>query len=97
MVKRFSTMRGTRRGSQLHEEEEREEGDRDEQEEKKGDSRGEREIYAVVCSQSVLCSSDTHRDSQNWTGKKRGREEIEVIRGEKGEPKVGESNQHIRE
>ena len=30
---------------------EREEGDRDEQEEKKGNSRGERQIYTVVCSQ----------------------------------------------
>ena len=37
MVKRFSTARDTQRGSQLHEEEEREEGDRDEQEEKRGD------------------------------------------------------------
>ena len=43
---------------ELHEEEEREEGDRDEQEEKKGDSRGERQIYAVVCSLSVLCSPE---------------------------------------
>ncbi|CAI9177406.1 unnamed protein product, partial [Rangifer tarandus platyrhynchus] len=61
----------------LHEEEEREEGDRGEQEEKKGDSRGERQIYAVLCSQSVLRSPDTHRDSQNWIGKRRVREEIE--------------------
>ena len=52
---------------------------RDEQEEKKGDSRGERQIYAVICSQSVLCSPDTHKDSQNWIGKRRGKEEIEVF------------------
>ena len=32
------------RFTELHEKEEREEGDRDEQEEKKGDSRGERQI-----------------------------------------------------
>ena len=32
------------RFTELHEEEEREEGDRDEQEEKKGDLRGERQI-----------------------------------------------------
>ena len=32
------------RFTELHEEEEMEEGDRDEQEEKKGDSRGERQI-----------------------------------------------------
>ena len=43
-------MRDNQRGSQLHEEEEREEGDRDQQEEKRGDSRGERQIYTVVCS-----------------------------------------------
>ena len=49
--------------TELHEEEERKEGDRDEQEEKKGDSRGERQIYAVLCSLSVLHSPGTHRDS----------------------------------
>ena len=46
-MKRFSTVRDTQRGSQsyteLHEEE-REEGDRIEQEEKKGDSREDRSI-----------------------------------------------------
>ena len=42
-----------------------------------GDSRGETQIYAVVCSQSVLCSPDTHKDSQNWIGKRMGKEEIE--------------------
>ena len=63
----------------LHEEYEREEGDRGEQEESRGDSRGERLIYAVICSQSVLCSRDTHKDSQNWIGKRRGKEEIEVF------------------
>ena len=41
MVKRFSTMRDNQRDSQSYMKE-REEGDRDEQEEKKGDSRGER-------------------------------------------------------
>ena len=65
--------------TELHEKEEREEGDRDEQEEEKGDSRGERQIYAVLCFLSVLRSPDTHKDSQNCFGKRRGREEIEVI------------------
>ena len=78
MVKRFSPVRDTQRGSQSYMKE-REEGDRDEQEEKKGDSRGDRQIYAVVCSQSVLHSPDTHRDSQNWIRKRREREEIEVF------------------
>ena len=53
------------RFTELHEEEEREEGDKDEEEEKKGDSRGERQIYTAVCSKSVLCRPDTHKDSQN--------------------------------
>ena len=64
-MKRFSPVGHPERFTELHEKEEREEGDRDEQEEKKGDSRGERQIYAVLFSQSVLHSPDSHRDSQN--------------------------------
>ena len=79
MVKRFSPVRDTQRFTELHEKEEREEGDRDEQEEKKWDSRGERQIYTVICSQRVLHSPDTHKDSQNWIGKRRVKEEIEVF------------------
>ena len=67
------------RFTELHEEKEWEEGDRGEQEERKGDSRGERQIYTVICSQSVLRSPDTHKDSLNWIGKRRGKEEIEVF------------------
>ena len=55
----------------------------------KRNSRGERQIYAVVCFQSVLHSPDTHRDSQNWIGKRRGEEEIEVIWGRKRRVKSG--------
>ena len=58
MVKGFSTVRGTQRGSELYEEEEREEGDRCEQEEKKGDSRQERQIQVVLCSLNVLRSPE---------------------------------------
>ena len=80
MAKRFSPIRDTQRGSQSHMKKRRsEEGDRDEQEEKKGDSRGERQIYTAVCSQSVLRSPVTYKDSQNWIGKRRGKEEIEVF------------------
>ena len=39
MVKRFSTVRDTQRGSQVHGEEKREEGDRGDQEEKWGDQK----------------------------------------------------------
>ena len=95
-MKRFSTVRDIQRGSQSYMKKRR--GRKEiEQEEKKGDLRGEREIYAVLCSLSVLRSPDTHRDSQNWTEKRRGREEIEVIWGEKRESKAGESNHHTPE
>ena len=40
MVKRFSTVRDTQRDSQLRGEEKREEGDRGDQEEKRGDQKG---------------------------------------------------------
>ena len=79
MVKRLPHEGHPERFTELYEEEEREEGDRDEQEEKKGDSRGDRQIYTVVCSQSVLRSPDTHKDSQNWIGKRREKEEKEVF------------------
>ena len=40
MVKRFSTVRDSQRNSELHKEEKREEGDRDNQEEKRGSQKG---------------------------------------------------------
>ena len=80
MVKRFSPVRDTQRGSQSYMKKRR--GRREiemSKRRKRGDSGGERQIYAVVCSLSVLCSPDTHKDSQNWIGKRRGKEEIEVF------------------
>ena len=44
MVKRFSTVRDTQKGPQSYMKKRREEGDRGQQEEKKGDSREERQI-----------------------------------------------------
>ena len=41
MVKRFSTVRDTQRASQLPGEEKREEGDRGDQEEKRGNQKGQ--------------------------------------------------------
>ena len=79
-VERFSTARDTQRGSESYMKKRR--GTREiemSRRRKGGDSKGERQIYAVVCSQSVLRSPDTHRDSQNWLGKRRGKEEIEVF------------------
>ena len=80
MVKRFSTVRDTQRGSQSYMKKRR--GRREiemSRRRKGGDSRGEREIYTVLCSQSVLHSPDPHKDSQNWIGIRRGKEEIEVF------------------
>ena len=79
-MKRFSPVRDTQRGSQSYMKKRR--GRREievSRRRKRGDSRGERQIYAILCSQSVLYSPDTHRDSQNWIGKRRGKEEIEVF------------------
>ena len=49
MMKRFSIVRHTQRGSQSYmKEKEREEGDRGEKEEKKGDSRGETDLFSTL-------------------------------------------------
>ena len=62
-MKRFSTVRDTQRGSQSYMKKRRGRKEIDmSRRKKKGDSRGERQIYAVLCSLSVLCSPDTHRD-----------------------------------
>ena len=72
-MKRFYTVRDNQRSSQSYMKNRREEGDRGEQEERKGDSRGERQIYAVICAQSVLCSPDTkiHRIGLGREGERR--------------------------
>ena len=59
MEKRFSTMRDNQRGSQSYMKKRR--GRREiemSRRRKGGDSRRERQIYAAVCSQSVLCSPE---------------------------------------
>ena len=38
-------------------------------------------------------AQNTQRDSQHWVEQRRGREEIELTWGEKGESKGGEGNQ----
>ena len=91
MAKRFSPVRDNQRGSQSYMKKRR---GRREIEMSRRRERGTQEerdrstqIYAVVstkclyalCSQSVLRSPDTDKDSQNWIGKRRGKEEIEVF------------------
>ena len=61
----------------LYREEEREEGDRGGQEDKRGKLIGERQIQPVTSSLSVLHHLE-HRDSQSWVEKRRGREETET-------------------
>ena len=80
-MKRFSIMRDNQRGSQnyMKNRRGRKEIEVSRRREVPLDSRGERQIYAVICSQSVLHSPDTHKDTQNWLGKRRGKEEIEVF------------------
>ena len=85
-MKRFSTVRDTQRGSQVHGEEKREEGDSGDQKEKRGIKRGER-ILAI--NQLPMCSPvwSPQKGSQSYIEKRRGRKKIEVIES-KGERPV---------
>ena len=79
-MKRFSNIRGNQRCPQSYMKNRRQRNEIEvSRRREKGVSRGERQIYAVICSQSVLRSSDTHKVSQNWIGKRRGKEELEVF------------------
>ena len=62
----------------LHREEKREEGDRGDQEDKRGEIK--RRETDPASNQFPKCSppSGTHRDSQSWLEKRRRREEIEA-------------------
>ena len=77
-MKRFSTVRDNQRGSQSYMKNRRGRREIEVSRRRKRGTR-ERQIYTGICSQSVLCSPDTHKDSQKWIGKRRGKEEIEVF------------------
>ena len=77
---------------ELYREEKREEGYRGSQEDKRGESKGERQIQPVVSSLSVLHCLE-HRNSQSWVEKRGGREETQVTWWRKRESKGGESSQ----
>ena len=62
---------------ELYREEKREEGDRGGQEDKGGESKGERQIQLVISSLSVVHRLE-HRDSQSWVEKRGDREETEA-------------------
>ena len=57
-MKRFSTMRDTQKVSQSYMKKRRGRREIQMSRRKKGDSRGERQIYAVLCSLSVLHSQE---------------------------------------
>ena len=79
-MKIFSTVRDNQRGSESYMKNRRGRKEIEVSRRREGgNSRKERQIYAVICSQSALRSPDTHKDSQNWIGKRRGKEEIEVF------------------
>ena len=63
---------------ELHREEKREEGDRGDQEDNRGGIK--RRETDPASNQFPKCSppSGTHRDSQSWIEKRRGREETEA-------------------
>ena len=75
--------------TELYREEKRVEGDRGGQEDKGGDSKGERQIQPIISSLSVLHSSEHPKRFTEWAEKRRGREEIEVTWGRKRRLKRG--------
>ena len=84
MVKRLSTVRDTQRGSQSYMEKKREEQDRGDQEEKRGNQkkRGQSGQESIPYVLSTVWN--TQRGSLSCMEKRRGRKEIEVSRRRKG-------------
>ena len=70
--------------TELHGEEKREEGDKGDQEEKRGDQKG-REQSSLLSIPDVLSTVwNTQRGSQSYTEKRRGSKGIEVTRRRRG-------------
>ena len=78
--------------TELHREEKREEGDRSDQEDKRGESKGERQIQPIISSLSIFHRLE-HTEIQSWVEKRGGREETQVTWWRKRESKGGESSQ----
>ena len=79
MVKQLSTVRDTQTGSQSYMEMRRRREMEVTRRRRGAVKRGE----SNLASNQFSIAQNTHRDSQNWTEKRRGREEIEVIWGRK--------------
>ena len=63
--------------TELYREEKKEEGDRGGQEDKRGKSKGERQIQPVISSLSVLYHLE-HTEIHSWVEKRRGKEETQA-------------------
>ena len=79
MVKRFTIVRDHQRSSQSYMKNRR--GRKEIEVSRRGErgTQEERDRSTVIYSQSVLHSPDTHKDSPNWIGERRGKEEIRVV------------------
>ena len=81
VVKRISTVgEHPERFAELHGEEKREEGDRGDQEEKRGNQNGQKQSSQESILPLLSTVWNTQRGSQSSTEKRRGGKEIEVIR-----------------
>ena len=74
--------------TELYREEEREEGDRGGQEDKRGKSKGERQIQPVISSLSVLYHLE-HTEIHSWVEKRRGKEETQATWRRRGRVQRG--------
>ena len=95
-MKRFSPVRDTQRASQSYMKKRRGSGDRREIEmiRRRGGGVKRRETN-LACDHLPKCSPQPRipKEIQSWVEKRRGREEIEMTWGEKGESKGEEGNQ----
>ena len=79
MVKRFSTVRDNQRGSESYMKNRRERTEIEVSRRRERGTQEERDRSTQLSVLSVLRSPDNHKDSQNWIGKRRAKEEIEVF------------------
>ena len=90
-MKSFSTVRNTQRGSQLHGEEKREEGDRGDQEEKRGNQKRRKQASQQSLPYVLATVWIPQRCSHSYTEKRREKKEAEVARRMKEGIKRGET------
>ena len=79
MVRQFSTARHPERFTEFYREEKREEGDRGDQEEKRGNQKGREQSSHESIPYVLSTVWNTQRGSRSYTEKRRRRMEIEVV------------------